>query len=231
MLGYADKEKYYAQTADKIADAFCRKWVDVKAGKIECGSMGAYAFALWLGILPKSCRKLAAKHMRDDLVGRDYKFTTGNLTTRYLYDTLAEYGYIEEAWTLLNRVAYPSIGFEINHGATTVWERFELKKDPGMNSHNHPMYGAVDYFMHAYLSGVKITGAGCRRIRVKPYMPKDLYYCRDVITTLLGDIEVKWIVEFGRKVLYLTIPFGMTADVDFCGIKRTVGAGSHVINV
>ena len=230
-LGYADKEEYYLQTAQKIAEAFCRKWVDVKTGKIECGSMGAYAFALWLGILPKSCRKLAAKHMRDDLVGRDYKFTTGNLTTRYLYDMLAEYGFIEEAWKLLNRTEYPSIGFEINHGATTVWERFELKKNPDMNSHNHPMYGAVDYFMHVYLSGVKITCAGCRRIRVKPYMPKDLYYCRDVITTLLGDIEVKWIVEFGKKVLYLTVPFGMIADIDFCGIKKTVGAGSHVIAV
>ncbi len=231
ILGYKEKALYYAELCDKIAAAFNEKWVNVETGEIECGSMGAYVFALWLGILPENVRPLAAKRMRDDLVEREYKFTTGNLTTRYLYDMLAEYGYINEAWTLLNRVEYPSIGFEINHGATTVWERFELKKNPDMNSHNHPMYAAVDYFLHAYLAGIKITGAGCTRISVKPYMPDGLCYCRDTVRTVLGDIEVRWTVEFGRKSLYLTVPFGMTADIDFCGVKKTVGAGSHVIGV
>lgn len=231
ILGYTEKEKYYKETAEKIADAFCRKWVDTETGVIECGSMGAYAFALRLGILPEKCRKAAARHMRDDLVSRNYMFTTGNLTMKYLFEMLAEYGYIEEAWKLLHKTDYPSFGYEINHGATTVWERFELKKNPDMNSHNHPMYGASDGFLHEYIAGVKITGAGCRHIRVKPYMPKDLYYCRDVITTLLGDVEVKWIVEFGKRILYLNIPFGMTADVDFCGVKKTVTSGSHVFSI
>ena len=231
ILGYEDKAAYYKDLSDKIAAAFNEKWVNVQSGETECGSMGLYAFALWLGILPEECRAKAAKRMRDDLVNRDYKFTTGNLTTKYLFDMLAEYGYIEEAWKLLNRTEYPSIGYEINHGATTVWERFELKKNPDMNSHNHPMYGSVDYFLHAYLAGVKITAPGCTRISVKPYMPKDLYYCKDVIPTVLGDIEVKWTVQFGMKNLYLTIPFGMTADIDFCGVKKTVKSGSHVINV
>ncbi len=231
ILGYEDKAAYYSDLCEKIAAAFNEKWVNEETGETECGSMGAYAFALWLGILPGRCREAAAKRMRDDLVDRDYKFTTGNLTTRYLYDMLAEYGYIEEAWKLLNRTEYPSIGFEINHGATTVWERFELKKNPDMNSHNHPMYASVDYFLHAYLAGIKITEPGCRRISVKPYLPRDLYYCRDTVCTVLGDIEVKWTVEFGQKNLYLTVPFGMTADIDFCGVKKTVGAGSHVINV
>lgn len=231
ILGYKDKAAYYSDLCEKIAFAFNEKWVNGETGEIECNSMGAYAFALWLGILPENIRPLAAKRMRDDLVSREYKFTTGNLTTRYLYDMLAEYGYINEAWTLLNRVEYPSIGFEINHGATTVWERFELKKNPDMNSHNHPMYAAVDYFLHAYLAGVKITEPGCRRISVKPYLPDGLYYCRDTVATVLGDIEVKWTVEFGQKNLYLTVPFGMTADIDFCGVRKTVGAGSHAIHV
>ena len=231
ILGYEEKAAYYKDLSEKIADAFCRRWLDEKTGRLEPDSMGSYAFALWLGILPEECRQKAAKRMRDDLVNRDYKFTTGNLTTKYLFDMLAEYGYIEEAWKLLNRTEYPSIGYEINHGATTVWERFELKKNPDMNSHNHPMYGSVDCFLHAYLAGIKITAPGCTRISVKPYMPKDLYYCKDVIPTVLGDIEIKWTVQFGMKNLYLTIPFGMTADIDFCGVKKTVKSGSHVINV
>ena len=231
ILGYGDKAEYYKDLSEKIAAAFCRRWLDEPTGRLEPDSMGAYAFALWLGILPEECRTKAAKRMRDDLVNRDYKFTTGNLTTKYLFDMLAEYGYIEEAWKLLNRTEYPSIGYEINHGATTVWERFELKKNPDMNSHNHPMYGSVDYFLHAYLAGIKITAPGCTRISVKPYMPKDLYCCKDVVPTVLGDIEVKWTVQFGMKNLYLTIPFGMTADIDFCGVKKTVKSGSHVINV
>ena len=95
-----------------------------------------------------------------DLVARNYAITTGNLCTRYLFDALFTYGYTEVAWRVLTREEYPSYGFMLQNEATTVWERFELKKAPGMNSHNHPMYGAVGYVFYAYLCGIRPSEPG-----------------------------------------------------------------------
>ena len=126
-----------------------------RAAKRATGSQACQAFALWLGILPEEGRAKAAKALHDDLVAREYRFTTGNLCTRYMMDALTQWGYLEDAWTLITRETYPSWGFMLQNEATTVWERFELKKNPGMNSHNHPMFGAVGYWFYAHLAGVK----------------------------------------------------------------------------
>ena len=127
-----------------------------------------------MGIVPEEGRAKAAKALHDDLVAREYRFTTGNLCTRYMMDALTQWGYLEDAWTLITRETYPSWGFMLQNEATTVWERFELKKNPGMNSHNHPMFGAVGYWFYAYLAGVKPLEAGWQRVAIHPYMPKNL---------------------------------------------------------
>ncbi|MBQ9151472.1 MAG: family 78 glycoside hydrolase catalytic domain, partial [Clostridia bacterium] len=133
--GRTEAEAKYTEKAEYVRKAFLDKWFDPETGKVATGSMGCQAFALWLGILPAECEAKAAEVMRNDLVEKNYKFTTGNLNTRYMMDMLTKYGYIEDAWTVITSDEYPSFGFMFQNEATTIWERFEMKKNPGMNSH------------------------------------------------------------------------------------------------
>ncbi|MBO5275438.1 MAG: family 78 glycoside hydrolase catalytic domain [Clostridia bacterium] len=228
-LGREDIAAKYGELAEKVRDAFLAKWFDPQSAKVGKGSQGAQAFALWLEILPLEYRQAAADVMAADLIERDYRFTTGNLCTRYLFDMLAKYGYIDIAWKLLAKETYPSYGYMIQNEATTVWERFEMKKNPGMNSHNHPMYGAVGYFFYASLAGVTPIDRGWKRIRVAPILPEGLLSVHAVVDTVMGDVSVRWAVRYGKRYLFLQIPFGSTAEVDFCGIHRELGSGYHVI--
>lgn len=223
----ADAEKYRA-LAEKVRAAFLAKWHDGH-GKVGRGSEGAQAFALWLGILPQDVRQAAADLLAQDLADRDYRFTTGNLCTRYLFDMLAKYGHIKEAWTLLTKETYPSYGFMIQNEATTVWERFELKKNPGMNSHNHPMYGAVGSFFYTTLAGLSPLSPGWERFRAAPVLPDGLLSAHAVVETVKGDVSVRWSVRYGKKYLFLQVPFGTTAEVEFCGVKREFGSGYHAV--
>ncbi len=226
--GRTEAEATYTAAAERVQKAFLDKWFDPATAKVAGGSMGAQAFALWLGILPDEYVEAAACRMHEDVVAHNYKFTTGNLCTRYLMDMLTKYGYIEDAWTIITSEEYPSIGFMIQHEATTVWERFELKKDPGMNSHNHPMYGAVGYWFYAYLGGIIPTEPGFSRVSIKPYFPEKLMSAHAVVDSLMGEISVRWHKKYGKLYLYIQLPFGVTADVDFNGKVQTVGAGYHV---
>ena len=193
VSGKHEEGRKFRRNAECIRRAFLSKWWNPETGEVGTGSQACQAFALWLGILPEEGRQKAADVLRNDLVNRNYRFTTGNLCTRYLMDVLTEYGYLEDAWKLITREEYPSFGFMIQQEATTVWERFELKKNPGMNSHNHPMYGAVGYWFYAYLAGIKPLEAGYRRVSIRPYMPENLMSVQATLETVRGDITVRWV--------------------------------------
>ncbi len=227
LLGRKADEEKYTDLAAKVRAAFLQEWWHAENGTVAAGSQGAHAFALWLDILPEEGRTAAAKALRDDLVEKNYMFTTGNLCTRYMMDMLARYGYVEEAWTLLHKTDYPSYGFMIQNEATTIWERFELKKDPGMNSHNHPMYGAVDMWFYRWLCGICPTAAGFDAVTIAPCYPTGLLSAQAVVDTVHGDVAVRWVRRYGQLHLYVRIPFGVSATVQLPEGPVSAGSGSH----
>ncbi|MGI6238358.1 MAG: family 78 glycoside hydrolase catalytic domain [Christensenellales bacterium] len=226
-LGREDDAARHAENAEKIKAAILKKWYDADTGIMATGSQACQAFALCIGLIPGADCAKAAKVMRDDLVKRDYNFTTGNLCTRYLMDVLTEHGYLEDAWKLITKETYPSFGFMIQNEATTIWERFELMKNAHMNSHSHPMYGAVDYWMYAYLAGVKPTAPGWTEFTVEPYLPDGLLFAQAVIDTVKGDVAVRWTRRYGARHLQVTVPFGTRARIVFGGEEHLVGSGFH----
>ncbi len=231
LLNKPEDRLYYEKMADSIRQAMLKKWWDPSTGRMATGSQGCQSFALWLGILPEEGKALAAKVLHDDLVSRDYKITTGNLCTRYLYDALSENGYLEDAWKLITREEYPSYGYMIQNGATTVWERFEFKAEPDMNSHNHPMYGTVSYWFYAYLAGIRPVTGGFEQAIIKPYFPKELLSVSAQVDTVKGPLSVRWVRQWGKLSLFVSVPFGMTCTVYFNGKAETVGSGQWSFSI
>ncbi|MBS5842852.1 MAG: family 78 glycoside hydrolase catalytic domain [Clostridiales bacterium] len=227
LLGKEEDVNYYYELSGKIRAAFLQKWFNPESGKIATGSQACQVFPLWLGLIPDESTTSAVNVLIQDLLRRDYQITTGNLCTRYLFDVLAKYGHIDDAWEIITREDYPSFGYMIQNEATTIWERFELKKNPGMNSHNHPMYGAVDYWFYAYLCGIHPDSPGWKTFTVRPYFPRKLLSAHAQVETPLGTVTVKWLKQYGKTQLYVAVPFGATARVDFNGKVKTVTCGFH----
>ena len=227
LIGRDADAQRYAKYAERIRAAYLAKWWHEETATVERGSQAAQAFSLWLGILPEEHKQAAADVMHADLVSRDHQITTGNLCTRYLMDMLAEYGYIEDAWKIITREEYPSYGYMLQNEATTVWERFEQKKNGGMNSHCHPMYGAVGYWFYAYLCGVKPTGRGYETVNIRPYYPAGLLSAQCALDTVRGQLAVRWAKVYGKTRLTVVIPFGITATVAVGDDTVVCGSGTH----
>jgi len=227
VIGRDAERARYEDLQARIREAFLRRWFNADTGMVDKGSQASQAFSLWLGLIDAEHEAKAAAIMHDDLQNNRYRITTGNLCTRYLVDMLAKHGYVDDVYKLLTREEYPSYGFMIQNEATTIWERFELKKSPGMNSHSHPMFGSVGYWFYAYLVGVQPAEYGFGKVRIRPYIPTALLSAQAVVATVKGDIAVKWTKRYGKTYLYIDIPFGVTAEVDTPEGTRTVGSGSH----
>ena len=228
VLGDDGERRRQAADAERIRKAFLAKWYDQQSGTVGTSSQACQAFALCLDILPESGRQKAADVLHEDIVSSNYKFTTGNLCTRYLLEQLARYGYVEDAWRIICRQDYPSFGYMLQNEATTVWERFELKKNCGMNSHNHPMHASSYRWLYAVLCGLAPTDGGWRRFSVRPVLPQKLLSASANVETPLGDVTLRWVKRYGEIHVYLTVPFGAAADVFLpWGETHTETCGFH----
>lgn len=228
-LGDADSAARWSGMADRIASAMRDKWLDAETGSFATGSQGCLAFALRLGIAPDPAR--TAARLREAVAAAGGRITTGNLCTRYILDALADHGALEDAWALVTRQEYPSWGYMIQNEATTVWERFELMKSPAMNSHNHPMYGAMDGWLFDRIIGLVPTAPGFTAFRVAPMLPEGLLSAQAVVDTPLGEISVRWTRRYGGRHIQVAVPFGARAEIVFGGETHTVGSGFHAFSV
>ena len=111
LLGKEEDVNYYYELSGKIRAAFLQKWFNPESGKIATGSQACQVFPLWLGLIPDESTTSAVNVLIQDLLRRDYQITTGNLCTRYLFDVLAKYGHIDDAWEIITREDYPSFGY------------------------------------------------------------------------------------------------------------------------
>ena len=109
-------------------------------------------------------------------------------------------------------------------GATTVWEYMN-----GIKSHNHPMFAACVSSFFKYLLGIRqaADSYGYTNVVISPCFVEKLPNLEGYITVPKGRISVK--IE-GKKVT-VTIPKGMKATFDACGVKKKLSAGENVIEL
>jgi alpha-L-rhamnosidase len=92
------------------------------------GSQAANSFALYLGLVPEEfIGEVVENLVRDVVDTNNGHLTTGLLSTKYLMEALTEYGRHDIAWLLATQTTYPSWGYMIENGATTIWERWEYE--------------------------------------------------------------------------------------------------------
>ena len=98
---------------------------------------------------------------------------------------LTEHGYADVAYRLLLNETFPSWGYSIRHGATTIWERWDGWTEehgfqtPLMNSFNHYSLGSVAEWLYEYVAGIRLDPErpGLRARRGLPH-PRAARPCR-----------------------------------------------------
>jgi alpha-L-rhamnosidase len=128
---------------------------------MEAGYDGpGYALALQFDLLPDELRPKAATRTVEKFGRYGGHLSTGIQTTHRLMLELTRNGYHYEACRLLNLRTFPSWGFTVEQGATTIWERCDgyVKgrgfQYPVMNSFNHWALGAVGEWIWRHVVGI-----------------------------------------------------------------------------
>ena len=134
---------------------------------------------------------------------------------------LSRYGYLDEAYFLLNHEEYPSWLYPVKQGATTIWERWDGQKpdgtfqDVGMNSFNHYAYGAIGEWMYRVMAGIEIDDAapGYKHILIQPRPGGGFTSVKASHDTPYGQVSTAWTRQGGRFELAVEVPPNATATV------------------
>jgi alpha-L-rhamnosidase len=220
VTGRAEDAKRYRELVEGIKAAFNKKYVDAE-GRIEGDTQAGYALALQFDLLPDDLRPAAAKRMVEKFGRYDGHLSTGIQTTHRLMLELTRNGYHDEAYRLLNLRTFPSWGFMVEQGATTIWERWDgyVKgrgfQKPMMNSFNHWALGSVGEWIWRCLVGISPdeAGPGWKRFTVRPEPGGGITWAKAEYKSIRGTIVSDWRVEGDRFRLSVTVPANTTAAV------------------
>ncbi|NLM28200.1 MAG: family 78 glycoside hydrolase catalytic domain [Clostridiaceae bacterium] len=218
VLGRAEEAVEYEELADKIKEAMNNTFFDRDTNNYGPGNQASNVFPLYLGIVPEENKQAVLDNLINDIVKNDTHITTGNLCTKYIIEVLTEMGRVDVAYALVTQTTYPSWGYMISKGATTIWERWEYVtggKLIEMASHNHPMYGSVGAWFYKYLAGINVNeeGPGFSKFTIKPYMPDGLDFAEGSVKTMLGVVLSRWKRNDKALNMEVAVPCNSTAKI------------------
>lgn len=220
VLGKEEDAAKYAERAQRIKRAYQAAYVSAD-GKIEGDTQAAYATALCMNVLDEETAKKAAAHFVEDIERKGYHLTVGFLGVRYLLPALSECGYDEVAYKILMQDTFPSWFYQIEHGATTMWERWDGYTEHGfhnayrMNSFNHYAAGAVGEWLYRFMAGIESDPdhPGYKHIILQPRPGDGLTELESTFETMYGTIQSAWQVHDGEFEVNFSIPANTTATI------------------
>ncbi len=227
-LGKVEEAEEYRQVAESVRRAMQQEYF-TPTGRLAADSQTALVLALHFGIVPEWAKERTVQTLKRKLDEEGIHLTTGFVGTAYLCETLSENGLSDYAYTLLLNEDYPSWLYEVNLGATTVWERWNSVlpdgrvSDTGMNSLNHYAYGSVLEWMYRSLGGLNPgeTQAGFKAFTVKPEPDRRFSHAKLRFNSPYGWIESRWERTEEGVRFTVTVPFDTTADFvippELCG--------------
>lgn len=217
-LGKKEDAKKYRQLLTSIKSDFQKSFVQAD-GKIAGDSQTAYCLAIYFDLLTATQREQAAAHLVERIMAKDDHLSVGFLGVNILLPALTEIGRSDLAYRLIQNKTYPSWGYSIEQGATTIWERWNsyTKKDGfgpvNMNSFNHYAYGACAEWMFRSMLGIDTDGAGFKKIKMKPEFDKSMPWAKGHYDSIHGRIRSDWKWDKGTFEWNISIPPNTTATV------------------
>jgi alpha-L-rhamnosidase len=212
-----DAEQFHSQ-AEQIKTAFNETFLNRDKGQYSNGTQSSCVLPLAFGLVQDDMKSKIFAHLVNKIENETHgHIGTGLIGGQYLMRVLTENGRADLAYEMATQKDYPSWGYMIDHGATTIWELWNGNTaDPTMNSGNHVMLvGDLVVWCYENLAGIKSDPAqpGFKHIIMRPTPVGDLTFVKAVHNSPYGKISSEWRRDGNKFDWQVEIPANTTADV------------------
>jgi alpha-L-rhamnosidase len=219
----------YREVLENVRDAFADKHLAAD-GTLNPPSQTACVLALQFELVPEKNRAAVGKQLVRLIERNQHRMSTGFLGTKSILPALTEIGKPSLALHLFQSREFPSWGYPVINGATSIWERWDsYTKENGfggsnnaaMNSFSHYSFGAVCQWMFQSLAGIDTNGPGYKKILLKPLIPTQtgteaatsLNWVKASYLSPSGLIKVEWRVDKDHYEYRTEVPTNTTATL------------------
>lgn len=216
IINYNSEKEFCDKMLNQILISFRKNCIDDNLeilGKTQTGQ----AMALYYGAFEEKEKEKAIKHLITYIKESNDHFNVGVLGARVLFRVLSKYGYSDLAYKLITNPTFPSYSWQLQFGATSLWESFyNMDKDFNMYSNmtfevlsmNHHFWGDISAYFIEYIVGIKINPSigDYHNILIEPHIIKDLKYAEGSHIMPFGTIYVRWENNDGQFKVKISCP-------------------------
>ena len=214
-LGEAGLAAQYRQTAALARAAYG------KFSEVDTDRQAKLVRPLALGIYEDENKERAEARLKQAVENYGYRVGTGFLSTPFLLGVLTEAGEVETAYRMLTNTERPGWLYEVEQGATTVWESWE-----GNASRNHYSPGAVCQWLFDTVAGIRVDGEN--HFVIAPVPVGELSSAEAAYRSLYGNVTSRWVRTDSGYRYEISVPANTTAEIRLPGGEtHTVAAGSY----
>ncbi|KAJ6566482.1 bacterial alpha-L-rhamnosidase-domain-containing protein [Mycena capillaripes] len=230
VLGNTADASTFASQATAIKNAFNSAFLDRTTGHyIGVGDSGYRQshnlLALAFNLTPNATTaQVVADSVAADVNTRGVHLNTGALSTKQILPMLTAHGHQDTALLLAQQTTYPSWGYWIENGATTMWEHWLLTA----RSHDHMFLGTFEDWFYKYVLGIQSTGVAFQTVSIAPAFTGALASASGWTLTPFGNLTVAWSNTSGTLSLNVGVPVGVTATVSFTAGAQVQEGGKPV---
>ena len=236
-MGRTNDAAYYQDISDRTKAAIQKEYFN-EDGSVNIRTQTAHVLALVFDLTKEEHRPAVGKALVKLLEQSNMHLQTGFVGTPFLCRGLSEAGYTEAAYMLLFQNDFPSWLYEVDMGATTIWERWNSVlpdgkiSGTGMNSLNHYTYGSIVQWMYEHICGVTLTAPGFKAFRIRPEFSKRFTHVSMRYHSPMGIIETGWEQTNVGYQVTVTVPFDTTAVLELPNRQPiTLTPGRHAVTV
>lgn len=197
VSGHNEDIPAYNELAQNVKEAYNKMFLNAETGQYANNTVTANLVSLMQGLVPDSLQdKVFANVVEKTKNEFDSHVSTGLIGIQFLMRGLTRNGEKELAYTIATNRSYPSWGYMIDKGATTIWELWNGDTaNPAMNSGNHVMLlGDLMSWYFEDLAGIKSDSqqVGFKKIIMEPCFPENLDWVDASTETLYGKVASHW---------------------------------------
>jgi alpha-L-rhamnosidase len=218
LLGKESDAQDFSQLADRLVVAFNKTYFNQPTGRYSNGSQTSSVLPLAFGMVPEQDRQRVSEALVRKIEEQNQgHIGTGLIGGQWLMQVLSDNGRPDIAYEIASQKSYPSWGYMVSKGATTIWELWNGDTaNPAMNSGNHLMLvGDLVTWLYENLAGIRPDPQqpGFKHIIMRPTPVGDLTYVKASHESPYGEIWSDWTLDGYYFSWSVEVPVNTTATV------------------
>ncbi len=175
---------------EEVLHAVRKEYIDTNKMLVTGASQTGQAMGIYYDIFEPGEKQAAFAQLLRIIKRDGEKINAGFMGTRVLFHVLSDFGESELAYRMIVGPQYPSYGYLVEQGYTTMIEQFRPEERRRMVSLNHHFQCDVEQWYMKYPGGLRVENY--RQISVKPVFLKEISSATVTHQLPDGTVQVAW---------------------------------------